>query len=470
MRKWPSSVFRNHTEERAFSENSVFGFSFALACCFLGLIGSSEESVAQTAPSYAFDFYKPQTLIAPTIPAGYDRGGNVSIDEQPRPDYQPLPIQVGSFNLYPELDTYVGGSSNVLLSQSDPKPDLLVGSAISLFVFADWGNSSLMLSGKDWENVWVHNAVRSQDQGNIDASYQFDITDHLQAAVEGSFLRYGDNNAIGTLNTLGSVLGIVQQTISAGRIQYVTGHFSQILSIDRQHFEADPIYSEQTGLEQNYMNDHTFVRLSSQTEYALSANASIFLQLSGYTTTYATLLPGNLPNYNSHSFRNLAGISLDLPGFLRGQVALGLGHRYYDSPLYHTPTGLVVASKLEFLLDSMNNFTFVALKDFDDGAIFAFSSIKYESYSFVYEHEFRKNITGGFRVSKYDASPLSETQSAELSQFGGEIYGKYMLNHHFSVKWEIGGERTNYFSPTPPKADTAPNTEFRGLLTLSFNP
>jgi len=457
----------------------VAGFCGSLALSLL----SQPVFAQQDGPSITLDFYRPQTLIAPNVPSGFDRGGNISIEQIGHPGYDQLAIQLGSFDLYPSLDTFVGASSNVLLSKANPKSDMLVGSALSIYAKADWGSSSFVLIGKDWENVWLHNAVRSQDQGNIDGSYQFDISDELTGAVEGAFNRYGDNNSIGTVNNLSAILEMTQRTFIAGRVQYQAGQFSEIISSDRTHFNLDPVYSEETGLEQSYFDDHTVYRVTSQTEFAFTPSVAAFAQFGGYKTIYNTILPSGLPNYNSFSLRGVIGLSLDIPGLLRGQVSAGFGHRSYDSPLYTTPTELVIATKLEFFLDNFNNITLTLLKDFDDGTLYSSTPIKYTTVSILYERQAKTNLLLGFQANEFKQTVInlgsnpSETNStgsynppANFSNYGASVYATFLVNRHFSIRTEFGGERfinNNAFANVP---DGQSNTEFRGVLTFTFKP
>jgi hypothetical protein len=431
---------------------------------------------AQSNLDFGLAFFKPQTIISPTIPNGFDRGGNIGIDQALNPDYNQLPIHVGSLDLYPQLDTFVGATSNVYLTTSNPKPALLVGSQLSFLAAADWGNSGFVAYGRDWQNIWVGNSARSQNQGNIDASYQIELTSSLKAAIEGAFFVYGDNNAIGTMNNLGSVLQITDKSFGATRLQYESGRFSEIFSVDVSHYNLNPINSYLTGFEPTYYDNHTVVRASSQTQYAFSPNTAIFGQVSIYRDGYSSILPGGQPNYNSTSYRGIAGLSLDIPGLLRGQVAGGIGYREFDASIYKPTSGFVISTKVDFFPDDDDNFTVLALRDFDDGAIYSLAPVKYTEFAFIYERRMRLNFFAGLQANDYTQTALAVVPQGQVGvsqtvyNYGASIYFKYMFNHHFSAKIEFGGERYINNNYKDIIADYESNKEFRGLLTFSYRP
>jgi len=264
---------------------------------------------------------------------------------------------------------------------------------------------------------------------------------------------------------------MAQRSFMAGRVQYQAGQFNQIVSVDRTHFNFETVNSVQTGLEFNGSSDHTVERITAQTEYALSPSVALFGQFGAYRTTYNVLLPGNVPNYDSTSVRAVAGFSLDLLGLLRGQVTAGFAHRSYRDPAYHTPTGLVIATKLDWFLDANDNLSLVAKQEFDDGAVLSSTPTRYTMLALVFERGLRENVLAGFQANSYRQTSLGQaTSPARFTDLGTSFYVKYMMNHHVSTKLELGVENNALGQGTVVDANFQPNTEFRTLFTITLRP
>jgi hypothetical protein len=439
----------------------------------LGVVGvaicAAGGATSAFAQNFSLDYFTPQTLASPVVPSGFDRGGNTAIENKPRPDYDPIGLQIGGFQVFPVATTYVGGSSNVLLSSSNPKPDALVGGELRFLALEDNGSTNVRIFVQDWENDYVSTPYRTQNQFNLDGVVGQRVTDGLKIDVEAGLFRYGDNNSIGTLNNLESILQLTTRNLLAARAQFISGQFSQIFGVDRNQFLLSPINYPDLGVVQTYYDDHTSLRYTSQSEYALSPSAYLFGELTYTTTTYTTSIPavsgvsGVLPNYGSNSYRGEVGLNLDISNLLRGQVSIGYNQRNYDSATYSSDKGFVFAGRMEYFMNPLTQFTLNVLNEFDDGTLFSANPVKFLLVSLKGDRELRENMIASLSFRYIDVKPVGSAFT--LISYGSAATFKWMLNRQWSVNVEVGGEK----SINPQSIYSPPNTEFRAKIGFSWS-
>lgn len=332
------------------------------------------------------------SLIQTPLPIEYDRGRNVSVVEQSRPDYDALGIRAGGVLIYPRIDFGLGFSNNVYLTDGGEESDGYASIAPSLRVRTDWSRHQIIVNGGARLRRYFSNSPRNQNEWNINALGRLDVGNAFTVTAEGQAARVQEDPFSGQTASTLATLSSYRRTFAGLRGEYREGRVRAQVGYNHQTFDFNSIELDDGIRFDQSDRDRDIDQVSGRFEYALSPSAAVYGQVDYNDTEYSQrLAPGSLDR-DSTGYRALAGLSLDLSGFFRGIAAIGYTHRDYDSMALGDVSGVSAEARLEYFRSELTTFTLGLRRVIEDSNL-GNTGAFFDNYaSLRVDHELLRNL------------------------------------------------------------------------------
>lgn len=330
-------------------------------------------------------------LVTPVLPPGFDKGRNVGVTERARPDYDALGIPLGQFNVFAQVGTGIGYTSNVLPNSPNQDSDEFLTVSPNVRIVSDWTQNLVTLGGGLDATRYRSTTNRNQNEWHLDAHGRYDISD--SALIDGQALveRRFETPFSGAIASDLSVLSSYVHSYGALRGEYQMGQMRTMLSADFSRFTFSPIDRPEGAIDQSD-RDRDIARLTAQAEYALTPSTSVFGRIGYDRNNYDQNLRTGLPNLDANGYRGSVGVNLDLSSFLRGTVSVGYLKRDYDASIYRSVSGLAAEGRLEYFYSELTNFTIDASRTIQDTSLGGIGAYFDNRVSGRVDHELLRNL------------------------------------------------------------------------------
>ncbi len=375
-------------------------------------------------------------LVAPPALPDYDRGRNVSVVEQPRPDYDAIGVRRGSFLIYPRLDLSGGASDNVYLTSDRNISDVFAVVAPSVYATSDWSRHQISLGGGTTLRRYADESPRNQDEWSVNALGRADLGSAFALTVEGQAARTQESPFSGAVQASVAALSAYQRRTAIVRGQYTLGRSRATLTYDYNRFSfSDITFTDDSRLSQRD-RDREIHRGTGQVEYALSPSLSIYGQAAYAKTDYARTLLTGQANRDSNAFRLIAGANLDLSAFLRGTVGVGYVQREYSSALYRDVGGISVEAKIEYFPTTLTTVTFNLRRVLDDANIGNSAAYFDNQAGLRVDHALLDNLLLHATVGYTHQDYLNSSISSDIFRVEGG--GRYLVSRSVELNGSLG--------------------------------
>ncbi len=367
-------------------------------------LGTTVAAIALAAGSPGAFAQSEGTLLSVSIPFGFNKGRNISVVERARPDFDPIGLRVGSFEVFPALEAGAAYTTNVALSANE-KSDvgILVNPRVS--ARSDWSRHQVQFrAGGEFER-YLDTPIRNQNGWYAQSLGRLDVSDGLSLTGEAQTANLYETPFSSELDPNLGVLSSYQRTYFAARGEYQSGQSRFSLAVDDTLFNFDSIdVAGAPDIDQSD-RDRNIVRITGQAEYAFTPSAAVFGRVGYEDTNYdLALLRNGQPNRDSHAWRAIAGMNLDLAGLLRGQLGVGYVVRDYSAAGYRTFRGFSVETRVEYFPSELTTFTLELARNLQDASTSGILAYYDNRAALSVDHELLRNLIlrGGVEFAKQD--------------------------------------------------------------------
>lgn len=410
---------------------------------------------------HAFAQQQEQLLIRPSLPDDFDRGRNESVTERPRPDYDPLGIDVGSFNVRPRVNLTAAYDSNIYLTQNNTVDDAygIVNPIVT--AISNWSRHSLTVTGSTALRRYLDEPARNETTWNFGTVGRYDVNEAINVTGEVQIAKLAENLQTGAVDAQVAAFSRYRRDFYNLRGEYRAGQARFLVAVDNTVFRfSDLTLLDKTRVDQGD-RDRTMKRITGQAEYAFTPSVSIFGQGAYDWIDYREPLRTGADNRDSQAFRFSGGFNFDLAGLARGTLAVGYVHRNFRSAIYPTVSGLSAAARIEYFASPLTTVTLQVKRDLQDANIGNGSTYFDTVASIGVDHELLRNLilsaVGELQYQDYVDSPIDSTL---YRVFGG---GRYLVNNMFSI-----GANLQYLHRDSKLGLVNGFNEFRGQVTLTI--
>ncbi|MGK2910351.1 MAG: outer membrane beta-barrel protein, partial [Sphingobium sp.] len=417
--------------------------------------------VAATAlPGIAHAQLEFSPLIPAILPDGFDKGRNVSVTERPRPDYDPLGVNLGSFSLYPKIETGVGLTDNVYLTNGNKDGDGFAVFNPSARLRSQWDRHQVQLQASGAFRRFFNNSIRNEDSFNLGTLGRLDIGNALVVTGEGQYTQQFETPITGDVDSSLAVLSRYKRDFLSLRGVYGVGQGRATLAVDRSHFAFNPIKLPSGTIINQENRDRTLNRVTGQLEYAFTPSLSAYTQVNYADTGYDTAFAPGVPNRDSDSYRAIVGTNFDLSSLVRGTIGVGYAAREYKSPIYRDVDGLSVEAKVEYFPTELTTFGLGLRRVIEDSSIGNTDAYFDNRGSLRVDHELLRNLILNALVEYAQQDFIGSTRKTTF--YRGSGGARYFINRLLGLQMQL-----SYIKRDTTGEDLGQQfNEFRGQLTL----
>jgi hypothetical protein len=381
-------------------------------------------------------------LIPASLPDDFDRGGNVSVAERPRPDYDPLGIPVGSLTVFPSVQAGVGYSDNVFLTDDDQRGDVYAYVAPSVRAISDWSRHAVQLRASAQLRRFAEETLRNETTYSLGALGRYDLGTAYSVTGEAQYAKLFESPLSGEIDADGTALSRYRRALFALRGEYHVGQVRAIAAVDHTTLDFQPIRFPNGTTRSQQDRDRTIDRVTGQLQYALTPSAAVYGQVSYGETDYWRALSPGVPNRDSHGVRVLGGLNLDLAGFLRGIIGVGYVWRNYEANRYRDVDGLSVEAKLEYFLSPLTTFTLSGRRVIEDSSLGASEAFFDNRLSLRADHELLRNLILNAQVDYAHQDYIGSSRNSDVYRFSGGA--RYFSSNRLGLDFQLsyGGRET----------------------------
>ncbi len=375
--------------------------------------------------------FLPAHAMAQTQPEDTQREEAVSVRERPRPEYDPLGVRLGGFNLNATLDLGVAHTDNLFAAASGSEVDDMVYTvAPSARLGSDWSRHALsfdaggaFVSHADFDNE-DYETYYFRTAGRLDIGNSSSVGAAARASHEVTPRTDPDTPDVGS-------------PVEYDRMDY---------SLNAEHrFARFRVRGEARQNEYDYEGTQNFrdnkeTTLRGRLEAEVSPRIGLVLQATVDEREYK-----NTPAFDSEGQSYLAGLTLDGDLF-SGQVLVGQFERDYDSGV--SADGLAVSAALEWYLTRLTTITLTGRRDADD-QISATAGLPYitNQYGARVDHELLRNLilTGEVQAGQREYDTISREDDFVSAEAGAD----YLLNRRAALRARYEFDQTDSSGALP---------------------
>lgn len=308
-----------------------------------------------------------------------DQEQSVSVRDRARPEYDPLGMRFGGFNLNATLDLGVTNSDNIYAEEADANEDTILTAGLRGRLSSNWSRHALAIeAGGSTVN---YDKFSSEDydtsyagiSGRLDIGANSSVSARARVSHDAESRRDPDAPAQGTPRPE------YDRTELAVSAQHRFNRFRVGLTAGQVEYNYD-------GL-QNF-RDFDQTGLTGRVEAELTPRIGLLLQASTDERDY-----NNTPSLSSDGQTYLVGATINFTDLMKGEIAVGQFVRDYDDPAIGQQEGLAVSGNLEWYITRLTTLSFDASRNSEQnvGATTAVPFVE-SRYGARVDHELLRNL------------------------------------------------------------------------------
>ncbi|HEX7820399.1 MAG TPA: outer membrane beta-barrel protein [Sphingobium sp.] len=399
-----------------------------LSCATLAFLCSMSATAAWSQESL---------LIEPSLPPDFDRGRNISVTQRERPDYDPIGIRAGSFNVFPQLSASLGYSDNIYYSTKNTAKDGFIQLSPSVLVNSDWSRHSLRLRAGSQIQRYFSETRRNQTPWDFAALGTLEMGESLRLTPEVQIEKDFETPFSGETTADNAVLSSYVRKYAGLRGEYSGGQTKLSLAVNNTNFQFDDIVRQSGAVFDQGNRDRNIFRVSGQAQYAFTPSVAAYAQLGYAHTVYDEDLQLGVPNRDSDGYTATAGFNFDLSGLLRGTIGLGYSRRNFRADLFRDIDGFSAEGKLEYFPSDLTTITLAARRVIEDSNLGSTSGFFDNRASLRVDHELRRNVIVNLlgEVARQDYVDSAAAVDVYRISGGGVLMSSNWLSFNLNVAY-----------------------------------
>lgn len=361
--------------------------------------------------------------FAPFQALAQETSQNVSVRDRPRPEYDPLGLRFGGFDLNARLDLGVTATDNLFAAESgQEESDVYYQVSPSARLSSHWSRHALALTAGYTHTFFTDNSDQSSDTGYVGADGRLDIGSRTQvnAGVHYARLVEPRTNPDALVGSRPVEYTVGQASLSA---QHTFNRFKVGAGVDTATYDYQTVPGPFP--DQN-LRDHTENGVNGSVEAAISPRLGILLQARADHREY-----DKNPPLSSDGQTYLAGVALHLTDLIEGRVTVGQFNRDYDGPPKTSLSGLAVASNVDWYVTQLTTVHFNANRNAQEDGATANNPYVESTYGVRADHELLRNVIlmAGVQAGTRDYQSIDRNDQFTSIEVGAD----YMLNRRVGL-------------------------------------
>lgn len=356
-----------------------------------------------------------------------------SVQDRPRVAYDPQGIRAGIFKIDANLGIGVEHSDNIFAASENEIDDVLTVLSPSVDMLADWGHTSLAVSGD--LSVGRHNDFSNEDFDD----YSVAAIARRRLGSDGLF-RFGvkSSNGHDSRRVPTDEDGIRPNEYSKDSIELGLTGAVNALTVELELKSEDIDYEDAQGLNEIINNDdhdrreNEFqFRLGSSSEHLVSP----FIEVNVDERNYDQPTDDSGVSRSSDGAAVGMGVRLNNYGKFNGQLLLGRISRNYDDAQRGDTDGFWSRSLLEWNATGLTTLTLRYETRIDETNVTNSAGIEVDELDFRIDHELLRNLIVSVGAQRSQENYVAAARDDDISLWTAEI--TYLINNRLRLSGEF---------------------------------
>jgi hypothetical protein len=356
-----------------------------------------------------------------------------SVLDHPRPDFDPTPITVGSFEFFPSVEMGATYDTNIYATKTDPRSDLVNTIRPVVSGFSNWGRNALATTTFGDINLYNDHTRENYENFVTDWNGRYDIMNQEWVAFRGSYQHLAEPRT-----SPDAVNGTEPTTFNYenGGLTFYRGlgKVKVTADYDADRFDYNDADSSLGPIDESY-RDMTKQRAGAQVRYDLTENFKPFVR-----AYYNRRDFDSNPEHNSQGYDAATGAIADFGGITSVEGYVGWMSQFYDDivTVKKEVDAPLVGGRVEWNPTGLTSVVLEGTRTMEDTTVTGFNGYIASGGSATVTHELRRNllIEADFGLTRSDYEGATERHDDDLSTGAGlrylmtkNLYSDFLYNY-----------------------------------------
>lgn len=343
---------------------------------------------------------------------------NVSVRDRPRPEYDPLGLRFGGFDVNARLDVGATSTDNLFATETGEQDDVYYTLSPSARLSSHWSRHALAVSAGLTHASYSDHDNQNSDTGYVAAEGRYDLGADTQINANARYAREVELRTNPDALTTG---GPVRYTVSQASLsaQHTFRRIKVGVGVDTASYNYHDV-----GLIDQDFRDVTQNSASASLEASISPRFGLILQATADHRDYK-----NDPGLSSDGQTYLAGVALHLTNLIEGRITAGEFNRSYDSG--EDVSGFAADASVDWYITQLTTLQFNANRSAQENGATAAEPYVESRYGVHVDHELLRNVilSAGVQAGQRDYRIIDRTDTFSSVQVGAD----YILNRRVAL-------------------------------------
>jgi hypothetical protein len=355
--------------------------------------------------------------FAPVHALAQDQANDsVSVRDRARPDYDPMGMRFGGFNLHGRLDLGVASSDNIFAEETGEDDDTAFSAGLHGRLESGWSRHALALEAGAVTTSYQDFSSEDADTQYAGIRGRFDVGARTSISGRARIAHEVEPRNDPDAPLQGIPLVEYDRTELSASVQHTFNRLRLTGTVAQEQNEYDGAQA---------FRDFDQTTFTGRAEVEISPRLGLLLQASTDERDY-----DNFTAMSSDGQTYLVGATINFTDLMRGEFAVGQFEREYDFGT--TTDGLALSGELEWYITRLTTVTLTADRNSEDviGATFGLPYVE-SRYGARIDHELLRNVilsaATEFGRREYDIIDRDD------DFFRANIGGEYLLNRRVAL-------------------------------------
>ena len=352
----------------------------------------------------------------------FERGRYTAVTERAQPEYDPVPVRAGVFDINASLGASAAYNDNIFAEPNNEDDDTIFRLQPVVDARSTWSTHEVAMGASVDHREYATNDSETSTDYNVYLNGRLDVTRDfaLRAGVNAQHVTEERYEA--------ASIGAPEPPQYDGYGAFASATYR----VDRFQLEATAGISEREydQLNQQFRdNEETYV--SARAAYAISPDIAVFVQGRRSEQDYTS------SDRDGTRTTIDAGVNFELAAPFRGEIAVGSFEDKRDAAIYQDTDGLSVAANVQWFPTQLTTVTFSGFRGSFDPGLAASASAVASNFGARVDHELYRNVLlfGGLRMEDISFEGVDREDEALAGFFGAA----WKLNRNARIEAQYSG-------------------------------
>lgn len=322
-----------------------------------------------------------------------------SVAQRPRPDFDPVPIEVGSFQLFPALSLASYYDTNIYSTQNNLHDDFIWKIDPSVAVVSNWGRHALALTAVGDINRYTHRDEENFEDGAIQAEGRYDVAQQTWLQSTLGYERITEPRSSPDSPGVAANPSQYNLLTAGGEAYRGQGALKAKVNYDYSLYDYDKLQLVGGGTSSQNGRDRSYNKFSTEVSYDVTENFKPFVrgnyEFRDYTATQLR---------SSTGYEADGGMHFDWGGIVTGEAYGGYIQRDYYNFNDGKVGGEDFGGRVLWNVTELTSVEGEASRSIEEVTLGGSPALLSTGGSLTLSHELRRNIIleGNASYSNYD--------------------------------------------------------------------